>query len=161
MSQSFIINLLGGTVWEQHPVDTFRGNGRHMPFPTYAQHCGAIVAEGCERAAWFHVPLRRQLNWTDLHTHTHTANAYTRARSLTRSLFWRGNALFVPGHLVKTLTADLLLSPAMVINHRAPLPNTYIQSHIGRHHQPIPVHHARYHLFMFYGRIVHPFFFFF
>lgn len=24
MSQSFIINLLGGTVWEQHPVDTFR-----------------------------------------------------------------------------------------------------------------------------------------
>lgn len=40
MSQSFIINLLGGTVWAQHPVDTFRGNGRHMPFATYARHCG-------------------------------------------------------------------------------------------------------------------------
>lgn len=46
----------------------------------------------------------------------------------------------------------------MAINHSAPLPNTYIQSHTGRYHQPIPVHHARYHLFMFYGRIVDPFF---
>lgn len=89
------------------------------------------------------------------YTHTHVQ---THARSLNPGLFWRGNALFVPGHLVKTLTADLLLSPAMAINHSAPLPNTYIQSHTGRYHQPIPVHHARYHLFMFYGRIVDPFF---
>lgn len=89
------------------------------------------------------------------YTHTRTRK---HERSLNPSLFWRGNALFVPGHLVKTLTADLLLRPAMVINHSAPLPNTYIQSHTGRLHWPIPVHHARYHLFMFYGRIVHPFF---
>lgn len=124
MSQSFIINLLGGTVWERHPVDTFRRNGHCMPFSTYAQRCGAIVAEGCGRAAWFHVSLWRRLNWTDLH-----ANAqYT--HSLSPSLFWRGGiALFVPGHLVKILTADLLLSPAMAINHSRPLPNIYVQLH--------------------------------
>lgn len=25
-----------------------------MPFPTYAQHCGAIVAVGCERDTYLH-----------------------------------------------------------------------------------------------------------
>ena len=83
---------------------------------------------------------------------------HTQAHSLNPSLFSRGNALFVPGHLVKTLTADLLLSPAMVINHHTPLPNIHTVTHTGRNHQTIPVNHARYHLYIFYGRIVHHFF---
>lgn len=65
-----------------------------------------------------------------MHTQTHA-----HARSLNPSLFWRGNALFVPGHLVKTLTADLLLSPAMVINHSAPPPPKHIHAVT---HRPAP-----------------------
>lgn len=68
--------------------------------------------------------LRRQLNWMDLHTHT--SQLCTRACSLYCRLFRRGNALSVPGHLVQTPTADLLLRPATVINHSgATLLNTY------------------------------------
>lgn len=70
---------------------------------------------------------------TCMHAHTHNSNS---------CLFLRGNALFVPGHLVKT--ADLLLRPAMAINqhththahwHTALL-NIHADTKSSRHHQP-------------------------
>lgn len=56
--------------------------------------------------------------YTQKHTHTHR-----HSHNLNHSQLWRGGggtALFVPGHLVKTPTDDLLLSSPLVINHIDP-----------------------------------------
>lgn len=145
MSQSFIINLLGGAVWEQHPVDTFRGNGHHMPLPAYAQHRGAPVAEGWDGAAGLRVPLWKTAK-LDRFAYAH-AETHACARSVNLSLFWRGNALFVPGHLVKNTNSWLVAEPG-----------DGNKSQRGRYRQPTPARRARYHLFTLYGGIRVPFF---
>lgn len=125
MSQSFIINLLGGTVWAQHPVDTFRGNGRHMPFATYARHCGGNCRWRRRRSSLTPHVLAETAK-LDGFAYTHVATVHTCMQFVLPPVQEGGNALSVPGHLVQTPTADLLLRPATVINHSgATLLNTY------------------------------------